>query len=543
MRLLTIIILLALYELVQCQDDVTHIHFREATPIWEHYMVDTTLIPIPGQPYWNKYTTLSTGPIKRDGNNLYVLGRSLEPVLLNDYGFVLDKLDINTGYKFWSVLNTRYNGNENDLYMNIGISKDRNIDLFGVVNDSVYNVFAINKKIDQLTGTLTHKTISQDTVLKTFNSKNTFVPYILKDSFYLITYLRGSNQGTDQNPIYDYGANTLSFDGKLKLLSKNRFLFDFDSLGVFSIEQPTYINQLNGNTILSLAYRDRYDSWDNPGTQLMWLDVSNPKDVKMIKIKDYSDIIPGTHSSLFLQRFNTINNTIHISHHYPNFDIQTYACYILWMDSIGNIKTYIPVPHYKDNTYLLCNMIYANDDFAYLIASPSVNRNNSDTAFDIIRIDKGVDSIKYISSLSTQDGETFGNFNIQTLYDDGLFIIGGLASKSNEPEKKAFTVYCFKGSDLGIDFKPLSVNEKLADDTKMKLYPNPTIKNLYVEINELKENSNILVFDILGNIVKKSLIYNNITQLNFSDLNTGIYIVKLIDSSGHVRGVSKVMKF
>ncbi|MEZ4909154.1 MAG: hypothetical protein R2771_16265 [Saprospiraceae bacterium] len=85
---------------------------------------------------------------------------------------------------------------------------------------------------------------------------------------------------------------------------------------------------------MSLAYKDRYDTWyENKGMQMMWTDISDPRDIHIKKIVEFKDIVPNTMESFVLQRFSSINNTIYLGHRYPNFDIEEFCAYILWLDS------------------------------------------------------------------------------------------------------------------------------------------------------------------------------------------------------------------
>lgn len=62
-------------------------------------------------------------------------------------------------------------------------------------------------------------------------------------------------------------------------------------------------------------------------------------------------------------------------------------------------------------------------------------------------------------------------------------------------------------------------------DTKFKLYPNPTNLGFVNITTTSNEAINVTVFDILGKQVLSQIINNN--SLNVSNLNTGVYILKL----------------
>lgn len=156
---------------------------------------------------------------------------------------------------------------------------------------------------------------------------------------YLTSYQVGTMTNWPEDPQFDFGSNLLLFDSDLKMLSRDRFLFEFDSLTLTSVNQHSMIIKLNDRTLLSLAYRDRLKSWDNLGTLMQWIDISDPFDIKIKQVKEFKDIIPGSKEHFRAQPFGALRNTINISHYSSyNFDIQNYACYILWLDSSWKYK-------------------------------------------------------------------------------------------------------------------------------------------------------------------------------------------------------------
>ncbi|MGE5356177.1 MAG: T9SS type A sorting domain-containing protein [Deltaproteobacteria bacterium] len=539
MKIFNTLFLIISFLSISAQDETAKITFIEAKPLWEHTLCDSTFIPELGQPGWTKYSSLDPGSIERNGDELYVMAYSDEPHLLDEYGFVLDRLDINTGFKKWSLYNTRFNGSEYDFYHRIGIAANGNLELFGVVNDTSWNIFNISKKIDKQTGKIYKKIISHDTIIKNSYNKIIYHPFILNDSMYLTAYQVGTMTNWPENPMFDFGSNLLLFDSELKLQSKDRFLFDFDSLTLTSVNQGSMIIKLNDRTLLSLAYRDRLKSWDNLGTLMQWIDISDPLDIKIKQVKEFKDIIPGSKEHFRAHRFSAFNNTVCISHYYYNIDIQKYACYILWLDSIGNTKTYIPAPQYQGHLYGLCEMIWANDDFAYLYASPSVTGR---AGLDLIRIDHGTDTIKYISSLTLPAGERILNFNIHTLYDDGLFIMGGYAKKTGEELKTSFKIYCFKAQDLGLDFKPSAIKDIEFKISEISIYPNPASDYIILS-RENTEAGYIEIVDQLDRLVSQEKAAEcEELSIDISALAAGLYFVRMTDDEGRIVGRGKFVK-
>jgi hypothetical protein len=538
MRLILTLFLLSCTNLNS--QETIDVKFNEANPIWVHTMVDTTFIPIANQAFFTKFSSISPHLAQREKDFIYPMAICKEKQSLDDYGFILDKIDIRTGNKIWTHYNTPYNQGQKDVYHNLNFFGD-NIEMVGAVENFDRKNYCSHKMIDTKTGQLIKFTNSSKSLPEFYTRY--FTGYVISsDSLLLNSFTVGDDIGSLDKPKYNYGINVELYDKNMLNLIETRNLFDFDTLGPFSIDQPNYTLKLNQNTLVSLAYRDRYESWSNRGTKIMWTDISDPFKIKTRQIKDYTGIIPGTKESFLLQRFNAINNTIHISHNYPNFDIQKNTCYILWLDSIGEIKTFIPIPKYNDHLYLLTDMIYANDDFAYLYASPSIKDKYG---FDIIRINHGIDTIQYISSLtSLVEGESFAkNFNIHTLYDDGFLILGGYATKEGQESKTALKIYCFRALDLGIDFKPVSTNEIIKENHKFSIFPNPTSNSLYLKLSDLTSNSRMRIYDLNGKQVFEESLPQIFNQIEISSLTKGVYFVRVTNDKGEVIGkTEKIVK-
>lgn len=534
---LTLIIIILSLQISVCQETID-ITFNEAKPLWVHTMVDTTFVTVPGQNYFTKYTSITPHSIARNQNDIYLLASSSEKQSLDDYGFVLDKIDIHTGDMIWTHHNTSNNGGQKDFYRSLQIS-DNNIEMVGMVEDTGRNYYASYKKIDINTGKLIKYSKASNALQSFYTSY--YTGFILEsDSIFLNAYTKGYDVGTLENPIYNYGINAEVYDSEMNLKNSFRHLFDFDTLGVFSIDQSNFTYRLNKNNLISLAYKDRYESWDNLGTKIMWTDISDPNNIKLKQIKDYTDIVPGTKEDFRLQSLNVNNNTIQLSHYYPNFDILQNTCYILWLDSLGEIKTYIPIPKIGNHIYHYANMVYANNDFAYFFMYPS---KTGRYGFDITRIDQGQDTIKILSSVTTNANDLEFGSQVFALFEDDYLIFGGLVKKMGQQTKSRNMLHCFKASDLGINFEPVSSKDYVPITGIFKIFPNPTSNTLYLKLEDQLSQANVEIFDLNGKLVKKEVIKDNYNQIDISILNNGVYLVKVVNSKNEQIGkIEKLIK-
>ena len=72
----------------------------------------------------------------------------------------------------------------------------------------------------------------------------------------------------------------------------------------------------------------------------------------------------------------------------------------------------------------------------------------------------------------------------------------------------------------------------------LTIYPNPSKKEIFINS---KPNSMYEVYNLLGNKVISGKIENNKQSLNISELASGVYVVKVMDTNGH-SSVSKFIK-
>lgn len=74
----------------------------------------------------------------------------------------------------------------------------------------------------------------------------------------------------------------------------------------------------------------------------------------------------------------------------------------------------------------------------------------------------------------------------------------------------------------------IGINE-LVNTYHFKLYPNPSneIINVEMDIRDY-QNANILIFNIIGELVKSDKIISGKTNINISNLKSGTYLYKVI---------------
>ena len=87
------------------------------------------------------------------------------------------------------------------------------------------------------------------------------------------------------------------------------------------------------------------------------------------------------------------------------------------------------------------------------------------------------------------------------------------------------------------------INKLIMDNGKWKIYPNPTFNNLNIEYNttnKIFRNSTFLIYNLQGEQVYIQEINKTISEINLNNLNKGVYIIKIQNSTDLT--ISKIIK-
>jgi hypothetical protein len=81
----------------------------------------------------------------------------------------------------------------------------------------------------------------------------------------------------------------------------------------------------------------------------------------------------------------------------------------------------------------------------------------------------------------------------------------------------------------------------ISHNEDIKIFPNPVTEILTIELSEMNEKTNIAVYDITGILLyEKSYFETQTIQFNFTNYQSGIYIVKINNTA--LSSVGKVIK-
>lgn len=68
-------------------------------------------------------------------------------------------------------------------------------------------------------------------------------------------------------------------------------------------------------------------------------------------------------------------------------------------------------------------------------------------------------------------------------------------------------------------------------EAEVSVYPNPVNDNLTISISDINEVEGIEVYNSIGMLVERRNVVNSITNVSMADMNSGIYLVKVVYSN------------
>ena len=73
-----------------------------------------------------------------------------------------------------------------------------------------------------------------------------------------------------------------------------------------------------------------------------------------------------------------------------------------------------------------------------------------------------------------------------------------------------------------------AITDLLIPEIEIKVFPNPTQDFIIIEFNEFLENTDFLLYDLSGRVIKQAKINSSETRLNLKEYASGSYILKLM---------------
>jgi len=88
----------------------------------------------------------------------------------------------------------------------------------------------------------------------------------------------------------------------------------------------------------------------------------------------------------------------------------------------------------------------------------------------------------------------------------------------------------------------LIINDQNILDTKITVYPNPSIDYLILEINDTLNKLNYYLYDSIGRLLTKKTITKNKTIINLKSFPTDSYLLKITNSNQILKTIKIIKK-
>jgi len=149
----------------------------------------------------------------------------------------------------------------------------------------------------------------------------------------------------------------------------------------------------------------------------------------------------------------------------------------------------------------------------------------------------------YTFYLNSDDGSKLYIGDLNLINNDGLHAIAEASGRIGlKAGKHAFTISFFeKGGDqvLSLSYDGQGITKQLVPASRLyrinikpyeiKIWPNPTMEKLNVlSGSSIKNGSELLIYNFLGQVVIKSHVMGKISEINTSRLQSGVYYIHLL---------------
>ncbi|MBP9548556.1 MAG: T9SS type A sorting domain-containing protein, partial [Chitinophagales bacterium] len=125
-------------------------------------------------------------------------------------------------------------------------------------------------------------------------------------------------------------------------------------------------------------------------------------------------------------------------------------------------------------------------------------------------------------------------FDVNTISNDNAyFYVGGNWEQSVLPGAIMIR------PQVGGDYSKYTGISQLSAKEELQIAPNPAHDNIRI-LNNLPAGAEAEIFSITGQFISRNLLQNNI--LSITDLQTGMYLLKVIDVSSGTTWITKFIK-
>ncbi len=533
------------------------IQFTGLQQNWSYISIDTNFIKSPldkwSTPYWGHRPI---DAVLKD-NQIIILENctAQSPYGVVD-GCLMHALDQSTGEPKWIFHNNSYVGlrhREDYFGQKMYIDPDSNVEIIGYKamdtldkTKTEFNFFAnpIRKTINPDNGMLVSEQVGQDTSRLFFKRIGPGSVRMVRNNKNDLLFCGLYSYYTDSTQVVNFKVTNVYKDMEI----------DHDLHTVFSdtiAKSDTFRSIVFGNhaqltkdtLLLMFTAYNSLDKTEPPKlSKLVWLDISDIHEIKVIREKDVSSefSVPqdGNFPAGMIIKDGTITiNQLMIPEASP-VDANWFN-WLLWLDKNGNTLAKVPYIYDRSRNYSYIYAFDVRNDALYVAVSISTNTEHG---VDILKIKKGSDVATVVGHIITPKIPEFdmGNYNIvKPLPDDNILV--GFHMDYNLPNDIVSGVqyyFSFKMQDLGIS---ASTNEDIALET-IHAYPNPTRDVLNINLQGISGTVDIRIFDQKGrNVYVHTGIGDGENILELSGLSAGTYIYQVY-SDGKTAGIGSFVK-
>lgn len=169
------------------------------------------------------------------------------------------------------------------------------------------------------------------------------------------------------------------------------------------------------------------------------------------------------------------------------------------------------------------NTITLKDGFVYVGGQDMIPNTAYETAYLVLKIDD-------------KSGQNINFY--KNNHNDGDEIVTSLAVFDNG--SVALTGLNFTGSKYDLKTQFLSEVatsvESIRLENSFKIFPNPAYNTLYLQYNAFEQQSRVRIFDLNGKLVLTNEIKDEITPIDITELNNGVFLIHIVDSKGQKSG-------
>lgn len=527
------------------QSDTLFMKFNEAVPLWEHLVID------PGSQGRN--ITLPE-KVLLDNGILYLLSGGSHPINEDAYGYILQAVDMGTGEQLWSSENTFFTNDTMQLYVkHMYLREDGDIELLGAIRlDSLIpNPGLLDSWIYQSPSAMFRRTINKNDggLLFTKEGKDTVETYGLRIAQYMhqqdSTYLAFAEMYVmDSSQLLKFGlvVNQLNSEHLYTGSPIDTIFFETeDTLTYFSMEVFQDYMQIDPFTFAVPFYQNRL--YYNYKAQLVFFDIQNLSNIKVLKKVDITDVVPRSPNSNLVHYRNTAqNNQLVLTHDYRHLTTGDDRCFLTWLDAQGEVIAFFEEARKEDYCYKQIFLIHVDENRVLAAGYPSY-KNIARGGFDILMGLPGEDTLRYVNSITTNAPyEEFPTIRVLELFEGDKLIVGGTVRRNEgQSQIRRQAYYCFDARALGIDSVTSVANT--TTEPKIQIYPNPFGKELFIKNLSPMEVERIEIYDQAGKrMISSDWFGDSTSAINTSGLPAGVYSVLLLNSSGQKHYISQAIK-